>query len=210
IMDAFPFSICRRCDISTFHFLRHGQVAGSGYASMASVALLAGFVKELSGPGPKWERPRANHSVTARRGERTLNGEMDSQNGTRAAARCPVCGIDRSRPQWNKGTLRLVQCGHCSMVYAYPVDPELASGRAYARRAVPFYLSAEKLESDYAPARFARELRLFRAYCPGGGVLDVGCSTGGFLYQLQHRFPGDYKVLGHDVPSAALDYAESR
>jgi SAM-dependent methyltransferase len=96
------------------------------------------------------------------------------------------------------------------MVYADPLDPRLASGISYAERAVPYYLSAEKLESDYAPVRFVRELRLFRAYCPGGTVLDVGCSTGAFLYQLQRRFPGDYAVVGHDVGDAVLDYAQSR
>src|SRR5439155_25519704 len=55
-----------------------------------------------------------------------------------------------------------------------------------------------------------RELRLFRAHCRSGKVLDVGCSSGAFLHQLRERFPGDYEILGTDVSGAPLDYAESR
>jgi 2-polyprenyl-3-methyl-5-hydroxy-6-metoxy-1,4-benzoquinol methylase len=41
-------------------------------------------------------------------------------------------------------------------------------------------------------------------------VLDVGCSTGAFLYQLKTRYPADYRVVGTDVTSAALDHAEQK
>ena len=58
--------------------------------------------------------------------------------------------------------------------------------------------------------RFERELRLFRQFCPRGAVLDVGCSSGAFLFQLAKRWPGDYEVLGTDVSGAPLDYAASR
>ena len=66
-----------------------------------------------------------------------------------------------------------------------------------------------KLESDYANVRFDRELRLFRRHSPAGSVLDVGCSSGAFLYQLNRRFPGNYQILGTDVSGPALNYAES-
>ena len=123
---------------------------------------------------------------------------------------CPVCGEDRSSPLMEKATLRLVRCGRCSMIYADPVDSQLASGAFYDRLSVPFYLSADKLGSDYAPVRFDRELHWFRAWCRRGAVLDVGCSSGAFLFQLRTRYPGDYTVAGMDVAGAALDHAESR
>jgi 2-polyprenyl-3-methyl-5-hydroxy-6-metoxy-1,4-benzoquinol methylase len=96
------------------------------------------------------------------------------------------------------------------MWFASPVAREFVDGTFYERLAAPFYLSPDKLESDYAALRFARELRLFRRYCPSGAVLDVGCSTGAFLHELLHRFPNDYAVLGADVAGPALDYAERR
>jgi len=66
------------------------------------------------------------------------------------------------------------------------------------------------LESDYADVRFEREMRLFRKHCTSGSVLDMGCSSGAFLFQLKKRFAGSYQVLGTDVSGPALEYAESR
>jgi 2-polyprenyl-3-methyl-5-hydroxy-6-metoxy-1,4-benzoquinol methylase len=96
------------------------------------------------------------------------------------------------------------------MLFANPVEAQYIEGAFYDRSAAPYYLSPDKLESDYAPVRFARELRLFRQFCRRGSVLDVGCSTGAFLHQLQKGFANDYSVLGTDVSGPALAYAESR
>ncbi len=123
---------------------------------------------------------------------------------------CPVCDHDETRACLQKDALRLVRCGRCGMVYANPVPAEFASGQYYDRAGAEYYLSPAKLESDYAPVRFERELRLFRRHCQRGSVLDVGCSSGAFLYQLKNRFPGVYEILGTDVSGPPLDYAESR
>jgi 2-polyprenyl-3-methyl-5-hydroxy-6-metoxy-1,4-benzoquinol methylase len=96
------------------------------------------------------------------------------------------------------------------MIYANPVPVEFVSGDYYDGAGQEYYLSPLKLESDYAPVRFERELRVFRRHCQRGAVLDVGCSTGAFLFQLGHRFPGCYKILGTDVSGPALNYAETR
>lgn len=96
------------------------------------------------------------------------------------------------------------------MIYASPVPPDMASGAYYDQQAAAYYLSPDKLQGDYADVRFERELRWFRRFCTAGSVLDVGCSTGAFLYQLNRRFPGDYRVLGTDASGPALDYAETR
>jgi SAM-dependent methyltransferase len=96
------------------------------------------------------------------------------------------------------------------MVYVSPVPAGFASGQYYEQVGAEYYLSPAKVEGDYAPERFERELRLFRQHCPKGSVLDVGCSSGAFLFQLKARFAGDYEVLGTDVSGAPLDYAEAR
>lgn len=124
--------------------------------------------------------------------------------------RCPVCERSEAEELFRKQTLRLVRCGVCSMIYADPVEKSLETGEFYDRLARPFYLSPDKLDSDYSPVRFARELKLFRRFCPRGRVLDVGCSTGAFLYQLKTRFPADYEVAGLDVAGPALDHAEQK
>jgi 2-polyprenyl-3-methyl-5-hydroxy-6-metoxy-1,4-benzoquinol methylase len=118
-----------------------------------------------------------------------------------------VCDARAARPWLVKDSLRLVRCAACAMVFADPVEPAFASGRGYERLAQPYYLSPEKLAGDFAPVRFARELRLFRRFCRAGRVLDVGCSTGAFLFQLKTRWPGAYEVVGTDVAGAALEHA---
>ena len=123
---------------------------------------------------------------------------------------CPVCAGSNCEPHWQKADLRIVRCGECGMVYANPVPSGMASGKFYDEAGADYYLSTAKLESDYAEVRFERELKLFRQFCPRGAVLDVGCSSGAFLFQLKKRWPGDYEVLGTDVSGAPLDYAESR
>jgi 2-polyprenyl-3-methyl-5-hydroxy-6-metoxy-1,4-benzoquinol methylase len=123
---------------------------------------------------------------------------------------CPVCGVDQTTHLFTKGTLTVVFCRNCSMTFANPIEEEFITGHFYDQLANPFYLSPDKLQSDYALVRFERELKLFRKFCPRGSVLDVGCSTGAFLYQLEHRFANDYQTLGLDVSGPALDHAQQQ
>ena len=134
---------------------------------------------------------------------------IQAMSATEVSRLCPVCGRNRPGEYIAKGGLRLVRCHRCSMVYVNPAPAEFASGRYYGD-AASYYLSPAKLESDYSEVRFPRELALFRKHCQAGTVLDVGCSTGGFLFQLGRLFPGAYKLLGTDVSGPPLDYAESR
>src|SRR5438105_387177 len=123
---------------------------------------------------------------------------------------CPICGHSEARSYLKTDLVRLVCCDRCGMTYANPVPAEFASGQYYDEAGEEYYLSPAKLESDYASVRFERELRLFRRHCSAGSVLDVGCSSGAFLYQLKSRFPGCYEILGTDISGPSLDYAESR
>jgi 2-polyprenyl-3-methyl-5-hydroxy-6-metoxy-1,4-benzoquinol methylase len=120
---------------------------------------------------------------------------------------CPLCGEQASTPFLHKHSLQLVCCTRCSLVHANPVPVQVATAAFYDEAGAE-YLEPAKLESDYADVRFARELRIFRRHCPRGSVLDVGCSSGGFLHQLQKRHPGQYKVLGTDVSTGPLAHAE--
>src|SRR5689334_17449981 len=85
---------------------------------------------------------------------------------------CPVCSSDQSIPAMEKRELRIVRCQRCSMLYANPVPADFASGQYYDQEGADYYLSPAKLESDYSPVRFERELRLFRLYCTSGSILD--------------------------------------
>ena len=104
----------------------------------------------------------------------------------------------------------MVRCKTCGMVYANPAPVTMVSGEFYDTEGADYYLSPAKLASDYADVRFERELRLLREFCPRGAVLDVGCGSGGFLFQLKKRWQTDYEILGTDVSGGPLDYAESQ
>lgn len=121
-----------------------------------------------------------------------------------------MCERKEAETYLQKGELLLVSCRHCGMIYVNQVPEEYASGEYYDRAGADYYLSPAKLQGDYAAVRFERELRLFRRHCRGGAVLDVGCSSGAFLFQLTQRFAGCYQVVGTDVSGPPLDYAESR
>ncbi len=123
---------------------------------------------------------------------------------------CPVCLGNESQFRFTKDALHVVRCLRCGMHYATPVSCALVSGDFYDAMGAPFYLSPDKLAGDYAPVRFRREIAVFRRYCKGGPVLDVGCSTGAFLHNILRRFPDQYEALGIDVAGPALSYAESQ
>lgn len=134
-------------------------------------------------------------------------------NPTAMVARnCPLCDAPGAEGSlfWRKETMRVVRCPRCGMVYQNPAPAAMVRGSFYDTEAAKYYLSDAKLQSDYAPVRFERELRLFRRFCRRGAVLDVGCGTGAFLFQLQTRWPGDYTLLGTDASGPALDYAAAR
>ena len=141
---------------------------------------------------------------------RAMNETAVGNSGALVQRSCPLCGVQGGQLRWTKGALRIVRCEKCGMNFANPVPMEFATGAFYDRLAAPFYLSPDKLESDFAPVRFERELRWFRRWCPCGDVLDVGCSTGAFLHQLNTRFPAQYRVTGADVSGPALEHAASR
>src|SRR5262245_23335055 len=95
------------------------------------------------------------------------------------------------------------------MTYADPV-PAGMDASFYDELGPGYYLSPEKLEGDYATVRFRRELGILRRFCARGSVLDVGCSTGAFLYQVEKHFPDAYCRTGLEVSSAAVRHARSR
>jgi len=115
-----------------------------------------------------------------------------------------------AEPYLQKGELRLARCRECSMIYADPVPAEFASGQYYDQAGADYYLSPAKLESDYAPVRFERELRLFPQASPERSRARCRVLLRRLLVPVNQRFPGCYQGLGTDVSGPPLDYAEKR
>ena len=96
------------------------------------------------------------------------------------------------------------------MIFASEAPSEFAEGKFYRKTGSAFYSSEDKLAGDYSPVRYTREIKLLRRFVPRGRILDVGCSTGGFLYYLREKFPADYEITGTDVATGALEVAASK
>lgn len=139
-----------------------------------------------------------------------IDGGRDSPATERTLRACPVCREPRRVEVGRKADLVLMRCVACGMTYLDPAVSRLADDRYYDAGGRTFYLNAGKVLSDYSPVRFERELRCFRRHVPAGRVLDVGCSTGGFLHQLKTRFPGQYQTVGTDISSEPVRHAVSQ
>ena len=85
----------------------------------------------------------------------------------------------------------------CGMIYANPVPAQFASGQHYDGLGAEYYLSPAKLESDYAAGAVRARATALPKALPGGAVLDVGCSSGAFLYQLRPALPGLLRGARH-------------
>jgi len=136
---------------------------------------------------------------------------------TAAPRRCPLCAEAKRGESTagfdlvlRKGDLRLARCRDCGLVFANPVPASFGDSTYYNSKGAGFYVSDDKLKGDYSPVRYRREIALLRRFCPRGAVLDVGCSTGGFLFHLKGEFSHDYAVCGTDVAMPALDFAEGQ
>jgi 2-polyprenyl-3-methyl-5-hydroxy-6-metoxy-1,4-benzoquinol methylase len=119
---------------------------------------------------------------------------------------CPVCSGQHSHEWVRKEGFTVVSCSSCGMKYIQ--DTSVIAADYYKTDADKFYTSADKIRGDYAPLRYERELNTLAGYCSDGKILDVGCSTGGFLYQTSIRFKGKYNLFGTDVANSATAVAK--
>src|SRR5580704_2826567 len=139
------------------------------------------------------EEPKSQYCHSKSNELHFVSRDINKMNATQGLLwrKCPLCNNEDSAPFLTKGLLNLIRCRFCSMIYANPVESKMALGSFY-EDAGREYLASDKVSSDYADVRFERELRLFRSHCSCGSVLDVGCSSGGFLYQLNKRYANEY------------------
>jgi len=119
---------------------------------------------------------------------------------------CPCCGEYRfrhwmrvpARSQSGARSYDLLQCPSCSQVWlGDPPTPEEMSHYYTAE-----YHRAVGHSGETSPKRWNRHLRVISKYKVAGSVLDIGCSSGGFLGYLKS---GPWKLHGIE---ASLPTAE--
>jgi hypothetical protein len=131
---------------------------------------------------------------------------------------CPICGLDSYEvlypdtlgnelprydynftPNHNK-TYRIVFCQNCEHGYASPRPNKI--WKNYETVEDKVYL--DNMDVRIETARKA--LATIKRYMPGGRLLDVGCSTGDFLFVAQE----EYEVEGLELSTWAAKIAEGR
>lgn len=119
---------------------------------------------------------------------------------------CPCCGSAVTRhwlqaPDWSsEGSdhFDLVRCSSCQ--HTWISHPPTAS--QLSRYYGPDYHTSVGRTGETTSWRWERELRLITRYKTGGSLLDIGCSSGGFLSYLK-QFPWKLYGIEPDQETAA-------
>jgi SAM-dependent methyltransferase len=107
-----------------------------------------------------------------------------------------------------KRRVRFVACGVCGIAYVNPAPTDEALRRIYSGEWGDVWREPEKLERDFDPRRFWRELDAIPKSRRRGSLLDVGCANGAFLASARRL--GFSEVRGLDVSPAGVGYANQR
>lgn len=133
--------------------------------------------------------------------------------------RCPACTFSSISPTQYGGIrsdYRLVKCNSCHLVYAVP-RPSLSDLRRFYSEGYFARQAADGLgyEDYYQIAEFnARQMwkdfsEAFQEHLTRvpHTLLDVGCATGGFIWEASKD---GWKVVGVDMASSAVEDARNR
>jgi 2-polyprenyl-3-methyl-5-hydroxy-6-metoxy-1,4-benzoquinol methylase len=93
---------------------------------------------------------------------------------------CPVCASGHKETLFEKDGGTYHRCHSCHLIYLDPVltDSCLAE---YYRGNNEVQAESHEREDDFYRAIYNHGLDLVSRWCPGGKLLDVGCSSGAFL-----------------------------
>lgn len=109
---------------------------------------------------------------------------MTTQTELPTALKCETCGGANFRPWLTKEGIDYVHCDSCGLARRSEIPAVEELLKFYEDAARDYYLQSEKMSNDGALDHSQRVAEL-RPYRKLGRMLDVGCSTGGFLRSAQ-------------------------
>lgn len=118
--------------------------------------------------------------------------------------RCPVCEAQGGRLELHRESHSILRCNSCGLVYAWPrgASPglyELAYGVGGTyKKYIPSGHNGLNFHATWAMRHFLRDIK------PHGDLLDIGCSTGGFMLFAQQK---GWQVMGVEVSEKAASLA---
>jgi SAM-dependent methyltransferase len=116
--------------------------------------------------------------------------EKPNRKPTLLVESCPICEGGKStellaapdRFHWRKEMYRLSRCGSCGIVWLVnPPEPAEMS----IHYSEDYHNAIVAAGEGSATARWKDQRRLISRYKPGGTLLDIGCSSGGFLTTMK-------------------------
>jgi len=115
---------------------------------------------------------------------------------------CDLCGAPPEEPFLEKFGLWYTRCSACDFVYANPraVDPAQSNKERNEELLCKY---ANKHYSEKKQRSYKRTIQKFERYRKTSTILEIGCSTGGFLYQAKKL---GWKATGIEPVVAVADY----
>jgi 2-polyprenyl-3-methyl-5-hydroxy-6-metoxy-1,4-benzoquinol methylase len=115
---------------------------------------------------------------------------------------CDLCGTPPGKPFLEKYGFWYTRCSACGFVYANPrtIDPAQFNKD---RNEELLSMYANKHYSDKKQRSFKQTIQKFEPYRKTGNILEIGSSTGGFLYQAKKL---GWNATGIEPVAAVADY----
>lgn len=123
--------------------------------------------------------------------------------------RCPACQAEGGRVEPCQKDVTLVRCLQCNLVYAWPLTTSAALyEKAYRNDGEYHYYLSQLSPIEAGTYHLTWPMRRFLAkFKPNDGkLLDIGCSTGGFLSAAQKS---GWQVFGLEISKKAASSARS-
>ncbi len=132
---------------------------------------------------------------------------------------CPICGSTDYRHFLTRkdyylflpGDFRLVQCTACGLVYLNPRPSADSLDEIYPQEYGPYTIGVREeswLQRRMRTYGLYKRGKAIQRYKKSGRLLDVGCATGDFLFEMQ-QFLG-WELCGVEPSQAASEYARKK
>jgi SAM-dependent methyltransferase len=147
-----------------------------------------------------------------------MNGMLEmvsdtkAENATMKPATCPLCGCGQvadflaapDRFHWRKPMHRLTRCQSCNGVWlANPPKPE-EMGLHYTE---DYHKAIVAAGEGSAASRWKNQVKMISQHKPAGGsILDIGCSSGGFLSTLNKS---SWELYGIEMEESTAERARA-
>ncbi len=121
-------------------------------------------------------------------------------------ASCNLCGKNQAEILIELGSINIVRCSNCGLIYEDPRLNEMAMRDNFVCDRVP---SEHKEQARYSAKikLFKKNLKRIERHCPKGKLLDVGCGYGTFLKIAQDRA---WQVKGIELSKTSFKYATEK